>query len=255
MTIAGHDPSGGAGITADQRVVEASGCVSVTAITALTAQNTQGVSSIAVTDPNILRAQLRALFDDSPIAAVKIGMLGGSEQVLTVVDALGSYGVRNIVLDPVLASTGGVSLLDYAGKEALLGRLLPLCRVCTPNISEAAALTGREVHDIRSMEAAGRTLLGFGAKCVVVKGGHLDGNPTDVVVFNDDADALFLTGGRIATPHSHGTGCFLSSAIAARLALALSLPDAICAARSMLLEALANPVVVGRGRGYPSVVA
>lgn len=251
LSIAGHDPSGGAGVSADQRVIEACGCASLTAVTAITVQNSAGVQSVHPVDSAVLLSQIDALFDDFPIAAVKIGMLAASAQVQAVCEALARYRPRNIVLDPVLASTGGVPLLDAAGAARLLAGLVPLADICTPNMPEAAALTGMRVSDIDSMRAAGRRFLQLGARCALVKGGHIDGDPADVMLF-DASDGIVLKGARIQTRHTHGTGCFLSSAIAAKLALGLTPAAAVSEAREMLRAALTRPVVGGKGRGYPN---
>ena len=252
LTIAGHDPSGGAGVTADQRVIESLGCVAVTLVTALTVQNTSGVQAIEGTPREVLTWQLDALFSDCEIAALKIGMLERASQIRVVARALRRHKACNIVLDPVLASTGGVKFLGDLGIDALLDDIVPQCGVITPNLDEASRLTGLEVRDINSMCEAGRILLRRGARCVVIKGGHLSGDPADVVLV-DGAEPVVLSAPRISTPHTHGTGCFLSSAIAAHLALGKSVLDAIILSRDALRSALGSPIVIGRGRGYPGV--
>ena len=252
LTIAGHDPSGGAGVTADQRVIEAIGGTAVSAVTAITVQNTQGVRSIHATDPTVLAAQIAVLFEDCDIKAVKIGMLGGIAQVAAVTEALRRFRPPIVVVDPVLASTGGTPLLDDAGTNALLFDLVPVCDVITPNLDEAARLTGVRVTDQESMLEAGQILLNRGAHWVVVKGGHLCGDPVDLLLSNGDEPVIFASS-RIVTDHSHGTGCFLSSAIAAYLASGLSMVDAVRASREILRLALGNPLVIGSGRGYPRI--
>lgn len=234
LTIAGTDPSGGAGIQSDLRTFAALGVVGVSVITALTVQNSQGVQSVHPVDADLVAAQLNALLEDAQVDAVKIGMLGGAAQMRVVADALRRFRPPNVVLDPVLASTGGVPLLDDAGRRALLEELLPLCDLVTPNLSEAEALG--TLH----------------APAVLIKGGHLSGDPVDRLTFADGSVVEF-PGRRIDTPHTHGTGCLLSSTIAALLARGTELPEAVGQAKSMLTAALREPVMVGQGRGYPEL--
>jgi len=261
LTIAGSDPSGGAGIQADQRVIEAYGQAALSVTTALTAQNTLGVDAVYPVDADILRHQLRTLLDDIRPDAVKIGMLGSSAQVDAVADILAEFALDNIVLDPVLASTAGVPLLDDAGIDVLLRRLMPLATVITPNLHEAERLSGA------TSDQAAANLLSMGARAVLLKGGHRQGDPIDVLTTpgamprvldgHDDARPDVSTrafpGHRVDTPHTHGTGCFLASAIAAGLAFGLSLEDAIDGAKATLKSGLGLPVIMGQGRGYPSI--
>jgi len=276
LTIAGSDPSGGAGIQADQRVIEAHGHAVLSVSTALTAQNTNGVDAVYPVDADVLRHQLRTLLSDIRPDAVKIGMLGSAAQVDAVADILTEYALDNIVLDPVLASTAGVPLLDDAGIDVLLRRLMPLATVITPNLHEAERLSG-----VPSDQAAAK-LISMGARAVLLKGGHLDGAPIDTLTFTADSNVTSpspipmgegaggegphvdarpptstraFPGHRIDTPHTHGTGCFLSSAIASNLALDISLQDSIANAKVALNQALTTPTIVGQGRGYPSIRA
>lgn len=234
LTIAGSDPSGGAGIQSDLRTFAALGVVGISVITALTVQNSQGVQSVHPVDADLVAAQLNALLEDTQVDAVKIGMLGGAAQVRVVADALRRFRPPNVVLDPVLASTGGVPLLDDAGRRALLEELLPLCDLVTPNLSEAEALG--TLH----------------APAVLIKGGHREGEPIDELVLASGERVCF-GGPRVSTRHTHGTGCLLSSAIAALLARGQTLPQAIGQAKALLTEALQIPVIVGKGRGYPAL--
>ncbi len=234
LTIAGSDPSGGAGVQADLRTFGALGVTGVSAVSALTAQNSLGVQAVYPVDPAVLAAQLEALFSDTPVQAVKIGMLGGAAQVRVVADALRRFSPPHVVLDTVLASTGGVPLLDDAGCAALASELVPLCDLVTPNTHEGRAL------DLSR------------ARAVLYKGGHLDGEPNDTLVFASGRQVTF-PGARIPTPHTHGTGCFLSAAIAALLARGASLEDAAREAKGLLARALLSPIVIGQGRGYPSL--
>ncbi len=250
LTIAGYDPSGGAGVTADLRVIEASGCVGVSAITALTVQNTQGVQSVHPVDAAVLKAQLEAIFADIKIDAVKIGMLGGLPQLQAVLAILRRFDPPNIVLDPVLASTCGVPLVEADSMRALVTELIPLVDVVTPNLSEAVKLTGLPVFDPPTMEAAGRRLVDMGARAALVKGGHLRGDAVDVLVTADGATRQ-IPMQRIETPHTHGTGCFLSARIATGLALGMKLGAAVYVAKLHLAEGLHAPEIYGKGRGFP----
>ena len=252
LTIAGSDPSGGAGIQADLRTFAALGVVGVSAITALTVQNTLGVQAVYPVPADVLTAQLEAIFSDTKVQAVKIGMLGGADQVRAVAAALRKYDPPNVVLDPVLASTGGIPLLDDEGRAALLTELMPLCDLVTPNLAEAQMLTSQTVGDLDTMQAAGEWLMGRGARAVLVKGGHLAGEPVDLLVQQGLGPTQYR-GHRIETEDTHGTGCLLSSISAAYLAADGSLEEMIGEAKSLLTLSLQHPVRIGKGRGYPSV--
>ncbi len=252
LTIAGSDPSGGAGIQADLRTFAALGVLGVSVITALTVQNSLGVQSVYPVPAEVLAAQLEAIFSDTKIAAVKIGMLGGAVQVRVVAAALKTYQPPNVVLDPVLASTGGVPLLDAEGRNLLLTELLPLCDLVTPNVPELGALTETSALTPEVRDAAARRLLRLGAKAVLVKGGHLPGAPTDVLIRSEGEDRAYSQP-RVETLHTHGTGCFLSSAIAAYIAQGQTLQDSIEAAKTTLTASLYFPIVTGQGRGYPDI--
>ena len=229
LTIAGFDPSGGAGVQADLRVFNAVGVAGWSVATAITIQNSAGVHGVHLIDVDTLHKQLEAVFSDARnLGAVKIGMLGGAAQVRVVADALRTWKPRNIVLDPVLASTGGVPLLD---DPSALDELIPLCDLVTPNAHE---------------NVSARTLLR--------KGGHAPGDPDDEL-YVDGRLVRTYRGTRVETPHTHGTGCALSAAIAAHLALGAPLQEAIARAKEMVTAGLRNPVIVGEGRGYPDVRA
>ena len=203
-------------------------------------------------EAEVLAAQLEAIFSDTKIAAVKIGMLGGAVQVRVVAAALKKYQPSNVVLDPVLASTSGVPLLDTEGRNLLLTELLPLCDLVTPNVPEMGALTETSALTPEVRDAAARRLLRLGAKAVLVKGGHLPGVPTDVLIRSESEDRAYSQP-RVETLHTHGTGCFLSSAIAAYLAQGQTLQDSIEAAKTTLTASLHFPIVTGQGRGYPDI--
>ena len=254
LTIAGSDPSGGAGIQADLRTFAALGVVGVSVITALTVQNSLGVQSVYPIPADVLAAQLEAILSDTKVQAVKIGMLGGADQVHAVAAALRKYAPPNIVLDPVLASTGGVPLLDEEGRAALLTELMPLCDLVTPNLDEVTLLTGIMADNIETMETAGKRLIELGAKAVLVKGGHLPEKPIDTLLVKGDKSSPYeLSEERVETEHTHGTGCLLSSGIAAHLAMGRSLPSAVYEAKLRLYYALGSPIIIGEGRGYPNV--
>jgi hydroxymethylpyrimidine kinase/phosphomethylpyrimidine kinase/thiamine-phosphate diphosphorylase len=261
LTIAGSDPSGGAGVQADLRVIEALGCVGLSAITALTVQNSQDVKAVHPVPADVLYAQIEAVLDDVTVHAVKIGMLGGEAQVRAVAEALRRFRPPNVVLDPVLASTGGVPLLDDAGQAALISELLPLCDLVTPNLEEAQRFTGVTTATPEGMQEAGERLLKRGVYAVLVKGGHLPGPSAQDMLLSRNIRRWY-EGARVETPHTHGTGCFLASAIAACLARGVPLvseksapyEEAVFRAKELLRYALQSPVVAGRGRGYPGVL-
>ena len=254
LTIAGSDPGGGAGIQADLRTFAALGVVGVSAITALTVQNSLGVQSVHPVAADILAAQIDAVLSDTKVSAVKIGMLGGADQIRAVAAALRKYSPPNVVLDPVLASTGGIALLDEAGIQALMTELMPLCDLVTPNLMEAAFLTGAAVESLKAMQTAAETLLAGGVKAVLVKGGHLPDEPHDLLL-TSGGNRLLFTDRRVDTPHTHGTGCLLSAAIAAHLAEHLPIEEAVQKSKALLTRALLSPVTAGRGCGHPDVAA
>lgn len=255
LTIAGSDPSGGAGIQADLRVFAALGVAGWSAVTALTVQNSQGVRSAHPVSADLLAAQIEAaLSDANELRAVKIGMLGGTPQVRVVAEMLRRFRPPNVVLDPVLASTGGVPLLDDDGRQALVSELLPLCDLVTPNLDELSRLADAPTDDEREQRKAGEALLDRGARAVLIKGGHRAGSPDDLLILRARLYRDFV-GERIKTPHTHGTGCFLASAIAAYRARGFSLEPAIDAAKRLLTGALRLPITAGKGRGHPDALA
>jgi hydroxymethylpyrimidine/phosphomethylpyrimidine kinase len=248
MTIAGSDSGGGAGIQADLKTFGAFGVYGTSAITAITAQNTVGVSAVAVMTPEIVAAQISAVLDDIGTAAVKTGMLATAEIVEVVAAAMQRYGVTNLVVDPVMVAKSGDRLLAESAVAALRERLMPLTLVLTPNLPEAEALLGRPVTDLAAMRAAARDLLALGPRFVVVKGGHLAGDEVvDVLV--GDGQVVEVASPRIATRHTHGTGCTYAAAIAALLARGASVPDAVRQAHAYLHGAIAAAVPIGAGHG------
>ncbi len=251
LSIAGSDPSGGAGVQADLKTFSALGCYGMAVVTALTAQNTRGVSDVHVPPAQFVAAQIDAIFDDIEVAAVKIGMLATGFIVEAVAKRLAHYKPRFIVLDPVLAATSGDALAASDVAEAIVRHLFPLATLVTPNFFEAARLSGHVIAaDHAGMRRAAALLHARGAKAVLVKGGHVQGASCDDLLF-DGASYRSFSVPRVATRNTHGTGCALSSAIAAYLAQGLQLGDAIEAAKAYLTGALAaaDQLTVGQGAG------
>ena len=253
LTVAGSDSSGGAGIQADLKTFAALGVYGASAITAITAQNTLGVRAIHDVPPDIVEAQIDAVFDDLAVGAVKIGMLSQAATIEAVAHALTRHGARNVVLDPVMVATSGARLLAPDAVATLRERLFPLAAIVTPNVPEAAALTGAgPARNENEMELQARHLLSEGARAVLIKGGHNDGaESTDLFVAQDSKDTCRFAAPRIATSNTHGTGCTLSSAIAAGLAKGLSLVEAVQDAKTFVTAAIvaADRLRVGRGQG------
>lgn len=250
LSIAGSDPSGGAGIQADLKAISANGGYGMAAITALTAQNTQGVSAVHMVPPDFVAAQIGAVFDDIRVDAVKIGMLGDAAATAAVARALEGRDCP-IVLDPVMVSKSGDRLLAADAVEALRSLLIPRATVITPNLPEAADLLGcREAQDRAGMEEQAHALLKLGPQAVLLKGGHLAGiESPDLLI--DANRTLWLESRRHATRNSHGTGCSLSSALATQLPLSDRLEDAVLAAKTYVSKALiaADRLLVGHGHG------
>ena len=250
LSIAGSDSGGGAGIQADLKTFSALGCYGMTAITAITAQNTQGVRAIHGVPPDMLRAQIDAVVEDIGVDAVKVGMLHSPEVVAVVVDAIRRYQLPHVVLDPVMVATSGDRLMAAETVQVLVRELFPLATVVTPNLDEAALLLGRPIDGISALDEAARALLALGAPAVLLKGGHLPGNDVVDVLALPDGTLKHLRSTRIATHNGHGTGCTLSSAIAAHLALGLPLPQAVEQARAYILGAIAAGAEVHTGQGH-----
>jgi len=218
LSIAGSDSGGGAGIQADLKTFAALGCYGMTAITAITAQNTQGVRAIHGIPPDMLRAQIDAVVEDIGVDAVKIGMLHSPEVVQIVADAIRRHRLPHVVLDPVMVATSGDRLTTSETVQVLVRELFPLAEVITPNLDEAALLLGCSVAGLQGLDAAAQALLGMGAPAALLKGGHLPGDDVVDVLAQAGGRIHRLASQRIATPNGHGTGCTLSSAMAAHLA-------------------------------------
>jgi hydroxymethylpyrimidine/phosphomethylpyrimidine kinase len=248
LTIAGSDSSGGAGIQADLKTIAATGGYGASAVTALTAQNTCGVTAAAEVGLDLVRAQIDAVFSDLRVAAVKTGMLSSRPVIETVAAALRDYRPARYVLDPVMISKTGFPLLRPDAVTALTEALLPLATLVTPNVHEAQALTGITVETPVEAEAAGRRLVDAGAAAVLVKGGHLrERRATDVLVTRDEVRVF--PGTFLDARHTHGTGCTYSAAIATYLARGLALVEAIDRAKAYITEAIRGGLAVGRGVG------
>ena len=247
LTIAGSDSSGGAGIQADLKTFAAFGVYGTSAITAITAQNTRGVTSAAAMDPALVVAQIEAVAADFVVAAVKVGMLANTAIIEAVADAITRLALPAVVLDPVMVAKGGDNLLEPSAVAALRTRLIPLAAVLTPNIPEAETLTGLSISSVADQREAAARLAGLGAKVIVVKGGHLPGRAVDV--WHDGVRFVELDAERIDTPHTHGTGCTFSSAIAACLALGDDPENAARRAKAFVTGAIRHAPGLGHGHG------
>jgi len=251
LSIAGSDPSGGAGIQADLKTFAALGVYGMAAISGLTAQNTRGVSAIQPLPAAFVAAQIDAVFEDIRVDAVKLGMLGEADVVTAVADCLRRWQPPVIVLDPVMLAKSGAALLAESAVESLRRQLLPLATIITPNLPEAGALLGVPAPaDLPAMRQAARALHALGPAWVLLKGGHLPGEDcTDLL--HDGREFVEFPGRRIPTAHTHGTGCTLSAAIAAGLARGLAMPRAVAQAKAYLTAAIAaaDSLDVGHGHG------
>lgn len=247
LSIAGSDPSGGAGIQADIKTMTANGVYAMTAITALTAQNTTGVSGIMEVPPEFLAEQLDRIFEDIFPDAVKIGMVSSAELINVIADKLGEYGAGNIVLDPVMVATSGSRLISEDAVETLKARLIPLARIVTPNIPEAEALADMSISALEDMETAAEKIFARYGCAVLLKGGHQLNDANDLLVGKDVKQ--WFKGKRIQNPNTHGTGCTLSSAIASGLAKGYDLPESVERAKAYISGALAAMLDLGKGSG------
>src|SRR6202049_624023 len=245
LTIAGFDPSCGAGIAADLKTFAAHGCYGLAAITSLTVQSTEGVQAVHNTPSAELREQLEVLARDCDIAAVKIGMLGNRGNAVVVAEFLDTHKFAHVVHDPVMKSSSGTELLDAAGLKYLATELLKRASVITPNVPEAEILAGLTIKDVADMEAAARKIIEMGAHSVIVKGGHM-GRPTDVLF--DGTDMVSLPGERVNEEQLHGTGCTFASALAAHLAVGRGLLESATLAKAYATKAIEKAYPVGKGR-------
>ncbi len=250
LTIAGFDPSSGAGVTADVKTIAAHGCYGVACITALTVQSTAGVRRVEPVRAETVRETLDELASDVEIAAVHIGMLGSAKVVRAVAEFLEQRKLGNIVLDPILKSSSGTDLVDAAGARLLTERLIPLAAVLTPNVDEAAVLAGMEVTNPDQMRSAARKLHGLGARAVVVTGGHLD-KAIDLLSFTGarGIEQELFKSARLRSNSTHGTGCAFATSVACHLALGRGLPEAVLLAKAYVAAAISNAHPLGHGTG------
>lgn len=247
LSIAGSDSSGGAGIQADLKTMTAHKVYGMTAITALTAQNTTGVTAILESTPEFLGQQIEACLSDIPCDAAKLGMLPSADQVRVVHEKLTKFKVKNLVLDPVMVATSGSSLMKDETAEVMAKLLFPISRVITPNIPEAQTLTGLSVSTREDMEKAAKELGDTYGCAVLVKGGHSIEDACDVLY--EEGEFIWFNGKRIDSSNTHGTGCTLSSAIASNLALGKSLTDSITSAKKYVADAIESGLNLGKGAG------
>ncbi len=252
LTIAGSDSGGGAGIQADLKTISANGCYGTTVITALTAQNTVGVTAIHPVPVHFVEQQMEAVLTDIGTDAVKIGMLFSPELIKCVADQLCSFKIQNIVLDPVMVATSGDKLLLDDAIEALKEYLLPLADIITPNLPEAGVLLGREIKSLAELEQAAEELAGLGCSNILIKGGHLQNEESDDLLYlGDEKRSVLLPGMRVATHNTHGTGCTLSSAIASYMARGKEMEEAVLLAKEYITGAIiaGADYQIGHGHG------
>jgi hydroxymethylpyrimidine/phosphomethylpyrimidine kinase len=247
MTIAGSDSGGGAGIQADLKTFAALGVYGTSALTAITAQNTLGVTAVLELPPDLVAAQIDAILSDIGTDAVKTGMLANSRIIRVVADKVKEHGLTNLVVDPVMVAKGGDRLLQAAAVEALRSFLIPLSTVVTPNLPEAAVLVGRRVGSLEDARQAARDIVAMGAQVAVVKGGHLEGDAVDV--FYDGREFREFTAARLDTSSTHGTGCTFASAIAAWLAQGMAVEEAVGRAKDYVTETIRRAFPMGGGHG------
>lgn len=249
LTIAGSDSGGGAGIQADLKTMSALGCFGMSAITALTAQNTTGVRAIHAVPPQMLTDQIDAVVEDIGVDAVKIGMLHAPDIVAAVASAIDKHQLRRVVLDPVMVATSGAVLIDNPAIAALVEQLFPRVDIITPNLDEASLLVGRTLQSEQDMQQAAHQLQEMGAAAVLLKGGHLQGDTVSDLFLSREGQTQWLRAPRIHSHNTHGTGCTLSSAIASHLALGHSLTEAIAQAHRYIRQALQSGAAVRTGHG------
>ncbi len=252
LTIAGSDSGGGAGIQADIKAISACGCYAASAITAVTVQNTVGVEAVHPIPLEILEGQISAVLSDIGADAIKIGMMHSAEVIELVCKQLDKFEIKNVVVDPVMVATSGHRLIEQSAVESLKANLLPRARVITPNIPEAEILLGEKIEDQSQLADKARKLSMGGKVSVLLKAGHLTENILTDILYNAESDEIIeLTSERLDTPNTHGTGCTLSSALAAMLAKGMELSDAARAAKNYINEAIisGSQFEIGHGHG------
>ena len=248
LTIAGSDSGGGAGIQADLKTLSALKVYGMSAITAITAQNTVGVLDVFHVDPRLVASQIDAVMTDIPTEFVKTGMLGNRGIVEVVAQKLRDYGVRSLVVDPIMFAGSGTSLLSSDGIDAVTSLLFPLSRLVTPNLDEAAALINRKIGSPSDMEEAARQIHGMGPESVLVKGGHLTSGPA-LDVFYDGKEIVRFQDERLRVPDAHGTGCVLSAAITAYLSRGVAIEEAVLEGKRFVTAAIRRSLRIGKGKG------
>lgn len=247
LTIAGSDSSGGAGVQADLKAFSAIGTYGMSVITAITAQNTQGVFEVEELSQNIIKKQIEVVFDDIRPKATKIGMVSSPEIILEIANTLKNYNPENLVVDPVMISKSGYSLLRKEAKENLIKYLIPMAYIITPNVPEAEEITGIKINYVEDMKIAGEKILEMGPKHVLMKGGHLDGDAIDILMGKDIYKVYESK--RLDRKNTHGTGCTISSAIASHLALGYDIKEAVSLSKKYITEAIKNSFDIGHGVG------
>ena len=247
LTIAGSDSSGGAGIQADLKTFSAIGTYGMSVITAITAQNTEGVFAVEELSGEIIKKQIQVIFADIEPAAVKIGMVSSAEIILDIVEMLKRYNPKYLVVDPVMISKSGYSLLKPEAKGNLIKYLIPMAYLITPNVPEAEEITGIEIKTLDDMKMVGEKILALGPKYVLMKGGHLEGDAIDVLIGKDVFEVYKSK--RINKKNTHGTGCTISSAITAHLALGYDIKEAVALSKKYITEAIEHSFDIGHGVG------
>ena len=254
LTIAGSDSGGGAGIQADLKTFAAIGCYGMSVITALTAQNTRGVTAIHAVPPSFAVEQITAVFTDIGADAVKIGMLYSAELIKAVTETLTKYSARNIVLDPVMVAQSGDKLLQDDAIQAIKDHLMPLADVVTPNLPEAEVLLGQKIESFEDMQRAAKSLAQFGGRSILIKGGHLgESKSTDLLYLTEADRFVTLEAERVDSPNNHGTGCTLSSAIAAHMSRGSQIEDAVRKAKMFIQNAIRAGAAYKIGHGHGPV--
>ncbi|TGE31703.1 bifunctional hydroxymethylpyrimidine kinase/phosphomethylpyrimidine kinase [Desulfosporosinus sp. Sb-LF] len=247
LTIAGSDCSGGAGIQADLKTFSAHGVYGMSVITAVTAQNTQGVFAVQDISRDVIAKQIEAIFEDIEVDGVKIGMVSQVQTIEVISEQLRRYKPQTIVVDPVMVSKSGYHLLNPEAESTLIKELLPLAMIVTPNIPEAEVMTKMSINTLKQMEEASKAIYQMGAKNVLLKGGHLEDDSTDILY--DGREFSYFSTSRIATKNTHGTGCTLSSALTANLALGYHLNEAVSRAKEYITTAIQHSLAIGKGVG------
>lgn len=247
LTIAGSDSSGGAGIQADLKTFSAHGVYGMSVITAVTAQNTQGVFAVQDISKEIVLKQIEAIFEDIEVDALKIGMVSQIDTIYSIEEGIKKYGAKNVVLDPVMISKSGFNLLIPEAMEVLINKLIPLATIVTPNIHEAIAITGQNIIGIEDMEKVAKLIFKMGPQNVLIKGGHLEDDAIDVLF--DGNKITHFKSHRINTKNTHGTGCTLSSAITSNLALGYDVIESIAKAKEYITMAITHSLEIGKGVG------